>query len=185
MAVMALFLNQSKAAITDDKNGLGGGAPCVESFVGMWESKDYGYDPHAVHGIQANDGGFVTAGMSLVTETGKELQGFVAKTSAAACKYTSTFTVLESAGTDCNKNWEWTTKVGYESMWVAESPDHTYLIVAGIKKSGTGSIMNIAKLKESDGSIVWEMTHGTGSGVETVAFTSDGGFVVGGYTDST
>lgn len=30
------------------------------------------------------------------------------------------------------------------------------------------------------------MNYGTGSGVETVAFTSDGGFVVGGYTgDST
>ena len=44
--------------------------------------------------------------------------------------------------------------------------------------------MNIAKLKESDGSLVWEMNYGTGSGVESVAFTSDGGFVVGGYLDS-
>ena len=28
------------------------------------------------------------------------------------------------------------------------------------------------------------MSYGTGSGVESVAFTSDGGFVVGGYLDS-
>lgn len=44
--------------------------------------------------------------------------------------------------------------------------------------------MNIAKLNSSDGAIVWEMTYGTMSGVETVAFTSDGGFVVGGYLDT-
>lgn len=45
--------------------------------------------------------------------------------------------------------------------------------------------MNIAKLSGTDGTIVWEMEHGTASGAETVAFTSDGGFVVGGFTDTT
>ena len=44
--------------------------------------------------------------------------------------------------------------------------------------------MNIAKLNSSDGAIVWEMSYGTMSGVETVAFTSDGGFVVGGYLNT-
>lgn len=148
----------------------------------MWESTSYGYDPHAVHGIQANDGSYVTAGMGLVTETGTEKQGFVVKTGSAECNYTKTYLSLDSKGTDCNLNYEWATIVGYEMMWVAQSPDNTYFIAAGIKKSGTGSVINIAKLSETDGSIIWEMTHGTGSGVETVAFTSDGGFVVGGYT---
>jgi hypothetical protein len=67
------------------------------------------------------------------------------------------------------------------------------LIVAGIKEDSAGkSTMQIAKLLESDGSIVWEMNYnptslnsGRGAGVETVAFTSDGGFVVGGYIDTT
>lgn len=44
--------------------------------------------------------------------------------------------------------------------------------------------MYIAKLKATDGSKVWEMSYGSGSGAETVAFTSDGGFVIGGYLDS-
>ena len=71
-------------------------------------------------------------------------------------------------------------------MWVAESPDASYVISTGIKNvSSTGkSQLHIAKLKASDGSIVWEMNYGTASGVETVAFTSDGGFVVGGFIDS-
>ena len=48
--------------------------------------------------------------------------------------------------------------------------------------------MYIAKLLVKDGSIVWKMNYGatetSGSGVETVYFTSDGGFVVGGYVNS-
>lgn len=71
-AVMALLLNLSKAAVTDYANGLGGNAPCVESFVGVWESADVGYDPHATQGIQANDGSFVAAGGGMQTEGGTE-----------------------------------------------------------------------------------------------------------------
>lgn len=44
--------------------------------------------------------------------------------------------------------------------------------------------MTITKLNEDDGAKIWEMTYVTGSGAETVAFTSDGGFVVGGYVNS-
>jgi hypothetical protein len=49
--------------------------------------------------------------------------------------------------------------------------------------------MYIAKYLASDGSLVWEFTQEatsstTNAGLETVAFTSDGGFVVGGFTDS-
>ena len=44
--------------------------------------------------------------------------------------------------------------------------------------------MNVAKLQASDGAIVWEMTHNSGSGAEAVAFTDDGGFIVCGYINS-
>lgn len=48
--------------------------------------------------------------------------------------------------------------------------------------------MYIAKLLVKDGSVVWKMNYGatdsSGAGVETVYFTSDGGFVVGGYVNS-
>ena len=47
IAILALLLNLSKAEITDYANGLGGNAPCVESYVGVWESTSVGYDPHA------------------------------------------------------------------------------------------------------------------------------------------
>ena len=52
MAVMALFMTESKAAaIVDGDNGYGGKAPCLEEYIGVWESTDVGYKPHAVHGI--------------------------------------------------------------------------------------------------------------------------------------
>jgi hypothetical protein len=43
--------------------------------------------------------------------------------------------------------------------------------------------MNIAKITSSDGEIVWEMNNEPGSGSESVVFTSDGGFIIGGYLD--
>jgi len=50
------------------------------------------------------------------------------------------------------------------------------------------STMYIAKLLVKDGSVVWKMNYGatdsSGAGVETIYFTSDGGFVVGGYVNS-
>jgi hypothetical protein len=44
--------------------------------------------------------------------------------------------------------------------------------------------MNIAKLNASTGALIWEMAYGASSGAETVSFTSDGGFVVGGYINT-
>ena len=48
--------------------------------------------------------------------------------------------------------------------------------------------MYVAKLLVIDGSIVWKQNYGatktSGAGVETVYFTSDGGFVIGGFVNS-
>lgn len=47
--------------------------------------------------------------------------------------------------------------------------------------------MYIGKYLVSDGSLAWETTHSgsTGNaGAESVVFTSDGGFVIGGFVDS-
>ena len=43
--------------------------------------------------------------------------------------------------------------------------------------------MWIGKLQASDGTLVWDMTYATGigNGAESVAFLSDGSFVIGGY----
>lgn len=74
--------------------------------------------------------------------------------------------------------------------WVTESPDGTYLMVVGMTEQSDSSNMNIyvAKIASSDGSITWSMTYSTGSnnaGAETGGFMSDGGFVLGGFVDST
>jgi hypothetical protein len=52
------------ADVTDSDSGLGGNAPCIENYIGIWASEDIGYDPHAVHGLEANDGGFVGVGLA-------------------------------------------------------------------------------------------------------------------------
>jgi hypothetical protein len=95
---------------------------------------------------------------------------------------------LTDGGSDC-KGWDWITRYGTsgkadKANWVAESPDGTYFIVAGITEASTGkSDMNIAKIAATDGEVLWEMNYESGSGAETIAFTSDGGFIVGGYID--
>jgi hypothetical protein len=184
--MLALFLGKSKA-VTDHSNGLGGEAPCLQSYSGVWESEEVGWDPHAVHGIQAADGGYVAVGMALEEEEGSESHdSFVVKTKGD-CIPDETYSVLDGSG--CNAL-DWTTRFGTEgktdmAMWVAESPDGTYMIVTGISEASDGlPKMNIVKIDESDGSIMWEMSYGTGSGVESVAFTSDGGFVVSGFLDT-
>lgn len=124
---------------------------------------------------------------------GSTKDGFIIKTSACT-KFDSKYPLMTKTGTGCQDKWEWTQKFGSsgkddKALWVAQSSDGTYLIVVGIRENTAGkSKMNIAKLKESDGSIVWEMeynpTSGKGAGAETVAFTSDGGFVIGGFIDT-
>jgi hypothetical protein len=81
MAVMALFMTKSsKAAEGDQENGLAGNAPCLDSYVGVWENTSLGYDPHAVHGILAKDGGNIAVGMSNESESSSSKDGFIIKT---------------------------------------------------------------------------------------------------------
>lgn len=76
-------------------------------------------------------------------------------------------------------------------LWVAESNDKTYYIAVGIKSASDVKYVDmwIGKYQASDGALVWEMTQSaetasTNAGLESVAFTSDGGFVVSGFTNS-
>ena len=145
-----------------------------------------GWDPHAVHGIQAADGGYVAVGMALEAEESEMHDSFIVKTKGN-CFPDETYSMLDGSG--CNAL-DWATRFGSKgksdkAMWVAESPDGTYLIVTGISEGSDGlSQINVAKISESDGNIIWEMNYGSASGVESVAFTSDGGFVVSGFLDT-
>lgn len=112
---------------------------------------------------------------------------------------------MGAKGSDC-KTFDWRTRIGEYGQitwtnWVAEAPDGS-LIVAGLESDpSTGSVMEgnanitIWKIDPRDGSIVWKMTHKTvlledgvpipsSSGLESVQFTEDGGFIVGGFSDS-
>ena len=193
-SVLALFLGRTQA-IEDGTNGLAGEAPCLESFQVVFDWDALGFDPHAVHGTVASDGGYVAVGSGLEGEEGNlgPADSFIVKTkggcSAEDIAADSIYPELTDGGSGC-KGWDWVVKYGAsgktdKANWVAESPDGTYFIVAGITEgSGGKSDMNIAKIAATDGEIIWEMNHEAESGAETVAFTSDGGFVIGGYLDN-
>lgn len=76
-----------------------------------------------------------------------------------------------------------------KANWVAESPDGTYFAVAGIEEASDGfSRFALWKIDATTGAIVWKMISGnagSGSGLESVAFSSDGGIIVGGYSAAT
>jgi len=154
-----------------------------------------GVDPHATHGALASDGGYVAVGGGGEGEEGDNgtPDSFIVKTkgdcSAADIAEDSIYPELTDGGSGCG-GYDWITKYGASgkvdrALWVAESPDGSYFIVAGITEaSGGKSDMNIAKIAATDGEIIWEMNHEAESGAETVAFTSDGGFIIGGYLDN-
>ena len=197
--------------MTDHPDGLGGNAPCLESYLGVFEGNgawnDVGGDPHAVHGILANDKSIVAVGNGAenADNSGEGKRGFIIRTNAAdasgtACTYDTTNEILDryadlkGAGTGCN-NYKWATKLGdaggkiAKANWVAQSSDNNYFIAVGIdQQAGAAkSQMAIWKVNAADGAVVWKMNHGTAgtvTGLESVAVLSDGSFVVGGYTDS-
>jgi hypothetical protein len=132
--------------------------------------------------MSASDGGYVAVGNS-----DEGAYSFIVKTKGD-CSNEGTYNELTGGGSGCS-GWDWVTKYGTadksnKANWVTQSPDGSYFIVAGISSGSDGkSIMNVAKIQSSDGEIVWEMTNDSGSGSESVAFTSDGGFIIGGYLD--
>ena len=82
------------------------------------------------------------------SEDAQHLDAFVVKTKGN-CFPDKTYAVLDGSG--CNAL-DWVTRFGaagktQQALWVAESPDGTYLIVTGITEGSDGlSKINIAKL---------------------------------------
>lgn len=123
--------------VTNNDDGSGGNAPCLKNFIGGFDYSTLGDDPHAVMGLEANDGGYVAIGSGLYSEGSKPSQGFIMKTSGS-CTYTDyEYITLSSSETDCDKTWDWVSTFGTAggknaALWVAESIDNTYFIVVGI-----------------------------------------------------
>ena len=59
---VASALSTAHADIVDHDNGIGGNAPCLESYIGVWENEIVGYDPHVDMAIPLADGGIVGTG---------------------------------------------------------------------------------------------------------------------------
>jgi len=123
----------------DHDNGIGGNAPCIESYLGVWENEIVGYDPHIDMAIPVGNGSIVGTGQSHRYPELKDddCKGFVIKTKAN-CKYDTKYPVLTPDGKGCD-TWDWVSSFGQkgkisQAQWVAESPDKTYYIVAGIEE---------------------------------------------------
>jgi len=183
-------------AVTDNVDGTSGAAPCIDPYLAVCGecNAEIGVDPHTVHGFEANDGGLVAVGQ-LIEAAGTYYDGFVIKTKGS-CTYTATNVFLSQEGSGCD-DWDWVTKIATDNslteqaLWVAESPDFSYYIAVGMRQtSGGKAIIFVTKLQSSDGTIVWTMDFANpadaslNASAETVAFLSDGSFVVGGGVNS-
>jgi len=191
-------------SVTNHANGLGGAAPCMDSYIGIWANEDgtgLGGDAHAVHGIELNDKSIVAVGTSQEKEGEKVYDGFIVKThdytTCGSIYETDGYIALEGAGTDCT-NYDWVTRINnidgktQKMQWVTESPDNTYLMVVGFEEQSDSTDkfdIHVSKVAVSDGSITWTMTYSgstasTSAAAETGGFTSAGAFVLGGFVNS-
>ena len=104
-------------------------------------------------------------------------------------------TDITRIGNDCSKNlaWAWrSTHSGKDDQfgYVAVSPDKTYLIAAGVIAGDQKAEFKrwLVKIDAKTGRSIWEIVLpsddkeiGFASGYESIQFTSDGGFIAGGW----
>ena len=102
-------------SVTNHANGLGGAAPCMDSYIGIWSNEDgLGGDAHAVHGIELNDKSIVAVGTSQEKEGDSVYDGFIVKTqdytTCGSTYETAGYMAVEGAGTECS-NYDWVTRI--------------------------------------------------------------------------
>jgi len=196
---------------TINPDGTGGVPPQIKHYLGVWSERGTNGvpgDAHAVHGLVTKDGaGYIVCGKG--NEQGEEkrgssIDGFVLRINP--CPQQSDYgeyylgVQLLKPGDDCRTNYKWVTRIGtldhYDfTNWVAESPDGKYIIVTGATNVGNLGTHHIArtltKLDSMSGEIIWSATlpinddlgKSKSSGYESIAFTSDGGFVASGFAN--
>ena len=75
--------NGTGSLATANPDGTGGSPPCILSYQAKWMEDDIGQDPHALHGLQAEDGSFVAVGNSIQNKSNDRTTGtygFIYKT---------------------------------------------------------------------------------------------------------
>ena len=100
---------------------------------------------------------------------------------------------MAGPGTNCANSFTWSwrepiTTKDAKLVWVALSPDGSYVLAVGVRQTATTTHQRyVVKLNAQTGAQIWSFLMPTGagfgarSGYETIAFTQDGGFIVGGY----
>lgn len=187
----AALIGSAIADVDNNDDGTGGNAPCMTHYNAVCGecNSDLGEDPHAVHGLQATDGGLLAAGFNVDTAGG--FDAFIIKTKAGCTSYDDQFSWLTEDGTDCS-GYEWVTKIGTandgkvnKALWVAESPDGSYFVAVGMLENSSGGSDAFVSKIDTDGTEVWTMTYEDGNNnvAETVIFAADGGIVIGGASN--
>lgn len=160
----------------------------------------FGYDPHAAHMVRLQNGGLIMAGTSISSESSNaNREAFVTRIDPCSDKnqYDRPLgSTLVSGGNNCSRNYKWSHKTNIDGkhetlVWLALSPDESYVLAAGTRSTRTDLSKigrYIKKLDAATGAEIWNTTlsvsdtqFGSNSGLETIAFTDDGGFIVGGY----
>lgn len=172
------------ATTADAETGVSAHAPSIVFYAGIGEDC-CGEDPHAVHGLQAPDGGYIVGGKSI--DAAGEWQGFAVKVGPPAPRgnvwlaadEADTYSWSITFGTDGNKDAVNNLAATAQAVFLAgfkstsDATPHAYL----------------AKHDLSTGALLWEMTippaaAGAASAIEVVQITPDGDLVAGGITDA-
>ena len=188
--------------IKEHANGQGGcPAKLVNySIVNAEASPVIPIDAHANHGTHLGPRSFINAGMGLESESSRNRDAFLVRYDL--CNDLSNYSNpvgndITEIGNDCSSNIKWAWVSGRANTddffgYSAVSPDKSYIIAAGTIQ---GSAKNVAhrwlvKIDANTGNKIWEIKMpsndsriGRFSGYESIVFTSDGGFIAGGYAN--
>ena len=169
---------------------------------------DIGFDTHMYVGTHISDRVFVSAGAGLEAEIENPKYDAVVNAMELCPKMSdynvpggTTLTGSTTNGTfKCKKNfkWSWRSKIAGKSEkfgYVTASPDGSYVLAAGIRekqKTSSGFVLQryLVKIDAATGQTIWELKMpindaliGNAAGYESLQFTEDGGFVVGGFAN--
>ena len=157
-------------------------------------------DAHANHGTHLGPRSFINSGTGMESEGSRNRDAFVVRFDL--CDNLSSYSRpvgndITEIGADCKSNMKWAWVSGRSNKddffgYSAVSPDKSYIIAAGTMQ---GSAKNVAhrwlvKIDANTGNKIWEIKMpsndnriGKFSGYESIVFTSDGGFIAGGYAN--
>jgi len=196
---------------TPKADGTCGAAKAVESYMFVnfegftMSNLQVGIDPGLCHLDHIGNHAWVGVGSALSKETNGLGQTIV--TRIDRCPDLSSYSKptevevgvpADPASIDCKSDYTWTYKgsatKNNRAGYVATSPDGTYVLIAGVKEKSSNAYARwIVKLDAATGQEMWSIEMPTTNkdglsknkqaGYESVAFTSDGGFIAGGFAN--